>query len=184
MLKKVLPRLSFGGWADMLLVPEGSDETGFRTTLVLSKSGIDLTSPLGLGTLLAELGLFSESKAKTFSEKSFHRRSTMYREAAKMLVTGHCASDKDEEDFRIYSLLSEPFSERCRLAPEFGYSRIIRVILSALEKRFNADQFASLSRTQKEFYQRITATFRKELFREIQLTGDNEVDAIHLLNCF
>lgn len=184
LLKQVFPRLAFGGYADELCVPDTSDERGFLLTLLVSRSGIDLSSPLGLATLLKGAGLFSESKASTFAEKTFHSRRRMYQEASRMILLGHCSSDKDEDDFAIYGMFQEPFLDRIQRASAFGYSRVMKVMLALLEKRFNPDLYQMLSRTQKEFYVKLTSSFRVDLFRAIQLSGDLELDTLELLRCF
>lgn len=183
-LKKVMPDLRFYGDGPKVFCLEGDRREGYDLTIVQAKSGFDLHSSKGLSNFLLEVDVFSEGKAARLGEQRFQSLDDLYNQAAKFIVKGRAAALLEDEDQFILSILQESFMDRCVIAEALGYQRVLKVLLSALDKRLNPTTYAALSRTQKEYYVKSLATFRKDLFLEFQPTGDLESDCVSVLRCF
>lgn len=183
-LKKVIPDLHFTGQGDKVFSFDGDGRDGYDLTVVQARNGFDLHSPQGLGNFLLEVGVFSQGKADLLAKQSFRSIDRMYDQAARFVVQGRAAGDKEDGDTFILSLLELPFVDRCLKAQEIGFHRVLRIVLASIDKRFNPSTFATLSRTQKNYYQDVMGPFKKADFLELQTTGDIELDCVSILKCF
>jgi len=185
LLRMILPTIGLqGDYSDVVYSPSGKSVRNSRVCIILGRNGFDLTSPLGLSNFLVELGLFTEVKCRHLQADTFGSIQQLFRRAAHLVVLARAPKSSEEDEQWILSILKKPFLERCIIAREEGWRRVIFIVLSAIEKRFDPLAFEALSRTQKEYYRSITVAFRKAQFMEISLRDDPELDCVEILRCF
>lgn len=183
-LKKVMPDLRIYGDGPKVFSFEGDHREGYDLTVIQARNGFDLHSPQGLANFLLEIQVFSQGKADRLGAQTFHNMDDLYNQAVRFIVQGRAAAPQEDDEGFILSLLQEPFIGRCLLAEQIGFQRVLKILLSALDKRFNPLTFAALTKGQKDYYVTAMGRFRKDMFLEFVATGDAESDCVSVLNCF
>lgn len=184
LLKFVLPDLDFRSEDFQVFSFEGETRRGQYLTVQQDRSGFAVTTPGGLSNFLKEAGLFTDHKAEQLSSREYNDPRELMIAAAKMIVRGHSARVAESSDDIIMKALRLPLAERFEKAQAIGYERMMRIALTVLERRYDPKEQVSLRGRQKAFYAELTAAFRRDQFKQWQITGDHELDCLSLISCF